>query len=138
MALSPSVSIPPKSTGAEQQLPEKTPAGPAAAANSDVVVRTAEFAALEPGLAGAGLGSLQHLLGVNVTVTAELGRATRPIGDVLKFGVGSVVELGRAVAEPVELLVQGVRVARGEVVVVDDRFAVRITEIVDSKRRHEK
>jgi flagellar motor switch protein FliN/FliY len=101
---------------------------------SDVVARAAEFAALSPSNGGTGLGSLNHLLNVTVTVTAELGRATKPIGDVLKYGLGAVVELDRAVSEPVDLLVQGVRVARGEVVVVEDRFAIRITEIADVKK----
>jgi flagellar motor switch protein FliN len=103
-----------------------------------VVARVAEFASLSPTNGGPALGALDHLLGVTVTVTAELGRVMRPIGDVLKYGLGAVVELERPIAEPVDLLVQGVRVARGEVVVVDDRFAIRITEIADVKRRPER
>ena len=71
------------------------------------------------------------LLDVSVCVTAELGRVTMSIGDILKMGIGSVVGLNRTVAEPVDLLVQGVPFARGEVVVIDDRFAIRISEIVD-------
>ncbi len=110
------------------------PAAPGAPA-ADVVARVADFAELKPAANGPGLGSINHLLDVAVTVTAELGRVTRPIGDVLKFGVGAVVELERPVSEPVDLLVQGVRVARGEVVVLDDRFAIRITEIVDARKR---
>src|SRR5436190_984481 len=115
-------------------MPTSNPTPAAPAPSPDVVVRAAEFAALKSTNAGSGLGSMQHLLNVTVTVTAELGRVTRPIGDVLKYGLGAVVELDRTVAEPVDLLVQGVRVARGEVVVVDDRFAIRITEILDAKR----
>jgi flagellar motor switch protein FliN len=138
MASSPTVSSPATSASSEQRPAETPKTGSGIGADPNVVVRTAEFAALDPAHPGSGLGSLDHLLGVTVTITAELGRATRPIGDVLKFGVGSVVELGRAVAEPVDLLIQGVRVGRGEVVVVDDRFAVRITEIIDSKRRYER
>ncbi|HYV36408.1 MAG TPA: flagellar motor switch protein FliN [Gemmataceae bacterium] len=113
-------------------LPQPTPVTPPP--GPDVVARAAEFAALNPTGGGAGLGSLNHLLNVTVTVTAELGRATKPIGDVLKYGLGAVVELDRAVSEPVDLLVQGVRVARGEVVVIEDRFAIRITEIAEVKR----
>src|ERR1700720_4138188 len=63
-------------------------------------------------------GSLNHLLDVAVCVTAELGRVTMSIGEILKLGLGSVVELDRSVSEPVDLLVQGVPFARGEVVVV--------------------
>lgn len=108
---------------------------PASAASPDVVARVADFAALNASGDGGRLGSLEQLLDVTITVTAELGRVTRSIGDVLKYGQGAVVELDRPVAEPIDLLVQGVLVARGEVVVVDDRFAIRITEIVDSKKR---
>jgi len=116
------------------------PAGPpvGAASSPDVVVREAEFAPMNPTNGGVGLGALDHLLGVSVTITCELGRVTKPIGEVLKYGVGAVVELSRNVSDPVELLVQGVRIARGEVVVVEDRFAVRITEIADPKHRQER
>jgi flagellar motor switch protein FliN/FliY len=114
--------------------PSQTPPQPAADP-ANVVARKADFTELSPTNGGPSLGSLDHLLDVTVTVTAELGRVTRPIGEVLKYGLGAVVELNRPVAEPVDLLVQGVRVARGEVVVVEDRFAVRITEIAETKRR---
>ncbi len=80
-------------------------------------------------------GSLDSLLDVTVTVSAELGRITLPISEVLKLGLGSVLELNRAVSEPVDLIVQGVKLARGEVVVVEDRFAIRIQEILDPKKR---
>jgi flagellar motor switch protein FliN/FliY len=78
---------------------------------------------------------LGGLVDVKVTVTAELGRVTLAIGEVLKLGVGSVLELNRGVAEPVDLMVQGVRLARGEVVVVDDHFAIRITELAEPKKK---
>jgi flagellar motor switch protein FliN len=96
-----------------------------------VVASLANFAQLEATAKGAPAGSLNHLMDVSVCVTAELGRATMSIGDIMKFGLGSVVGLNRSVAEPVDLLVQGVPFARGEVVVIDDRFAIRIKEIVD-------
>jgi flagellar motor switch protein FliN/FliY len=103
-------------------------------AEAPVVARLADFPALrEEGSSVTGLGSLSNLMDVSVTVTAELGRIKRSIGSILKLGVGSVVELDRAVNEPVDLLVQGTLLARGEVVVVDDRFAIRIKEIVDPR-----
>ena len=109
--------------------------GPSASARDAVSVRTPEFAELSATPAPAGSAALDNLLAVTVTVTAELGRATTTIGELLKLNVGSVVELDRLVSEPVELLARGVRLARGEVVVVDERFAVRIKEIVDAKKR---
>ena len=88
-----------------------------------------EFAAK----AGDAAGSLNHIYDVSVHVTAELGRVTVSIADILKLGVGAVVGLDRLVSDPIDLLVQGVPFARGDVVVVDDRFAIRIREILDPK-----
>lgn len=101
----------------------------------DVVARVADFteqaAASSPGTPAP----LDRLLDVTVSVTAELGRVTLPISAVLNLNVNSVLELNRGVAEPVDLLVQGVLLARGEVVVVDDCFAIRIKEIAEPKKR---
>jgi flagellar motor switch protein FliN len=102
--------------------------------DASVVAHLADFPELtQDGAAAAGLGSLSSLMDVTVTVTAELGRIKRSIGSILKLGVGSVVDLDRNMAEPVDLLVQGTLLARGEVVVVEERFAIRIKEIVDPK-----
>ena len=74
---------------------------------------------------------LDLLVDVPLTITAELGRAVLPIADVLALDHGSVIELDRAPAQPVDLLVNGQLVAKGEVVVVDDNFGIRITSIVN-------
>jgi len=105
---------------------------------SEVEARIPEFGDLsgESAAPSAGGSSLDNLLDVACTVTAELGRIKLPIAEVLKFNVGSVVELDRLVSQPVDILVQGVLIARGEVVVVNDRFAIRIQEIVDVKKRN--
>ena len=76
---------------------------------------------------------LERFAEVNIEISVEIGRVTMPIGELLKLGEGAVVELNRAVSEPVDVMAQGVRIASGEVVVVDDRFAVRITEIVNAE-----
>jgi flagellar motor switch protein FliN/FliY len=73
------------------------------------------------------------LMDVTVTLTAELGRTTITLGEVLRLGSGSVVPLDRLVVEPVDITARGVLLARGEVVIVDDRFAVRIKEIVQPR-----
>ena len=77
----------------------------------------------------SGSTPIDRFYGVNVTVWAELGRATMSLGDLLQVGEGSVLKLDRPVSAPVDLMAQGIRVARGEVVVVDDHFAIRIKEI---------
>ena len=72
---------------------------------------------------------MSRFLDVNVQVSVELGRVVLPMGDLIQLGEGSVLELERQIGDPVDLLAQGVQFARGEVVVVDDSYAVRITEI---------
>jgi flagellar motor switch protein FliN len=100
-----------------------------------VPAKTAEFEELDDVPSTGSPAALENLLEVSVVVTAELGRTTTSIGKLLRLNVGSVVELERLISDPVDLMAQGVRLARGEVVVVDDRFAIRIQEIVDAKKR---
>jgi flagellar motor switch protein FliN/FliY len=67
--------------------------------------------------------------GVHVTLTAELGRTQLTIQELIGLAEGSVVELNRAISSPVELVAQGVPMGNGEVVVIDDQFAIRIKQI---------
>jgi flagellar motor switch protein FliN/FliY len=97
---------------------------------AEVLTRVADFLQLNPTVARTGGMSLDFLLDVAVPVQAELGHATMEIGKVLDLEAGSVVELDRDVSQPIDLTVCGVLFARGEVVVVEDRFAVRIKELV--------
>lgn len=75
---------------------------------------------------------LELLHNVEMAVTAELGRTRMTVRDLLSLMPGTVVELDSAAGSPVDLLVNGTLIARGEVVVVDEEFGVRITEIVSS------
>jgi flagellar motor switch protein FliN len=118
-----------------QSGPGEQTAENAGASEASVVAKVADFAALTGTAASGPASSLDRLLDLSVPVTAELGRVTVSIGDILKLGVGSVLELDRPVSEPVDLMVQDVQLARGEVVVVEDRFAIRIKEIVDPKKK---
>jgi flagellar motor switch protein FliN/FliY len=102
---------------------------------ADVVARVADFAQLTAPTTPGAPAPLDRLLDVTVNVTAELGRVTMPISSVLNLHVNSVLELNRSVSEPVDLMVQGFLLARGEVVVVDDCFAIRIKEIAEPKKR---
>ena len=72
---------------------------------------------------------------LDATVTDELGRVTLPISAVLNLNVNSVLELNRSVAQSVDLMVQGVPLAGGEVVVVNDCFAIRTKELMEPKKR---
>src|SRR4051794_5917786 len=88
--------------------------------------------------AGDGLlisGDLAPVLDVPVELSVEIGRTTMTIGETLAIGPGSIVSLNRAIGEPVDLLVNGKRIARGEVVAVDEEFGLRVTEVDPAETR---
>lgn len=101
------------------------------------------------GAAAAGLGAphslaatppgpdanLRLILDVELELQVELGRTRRQVREILTYGPGSVIELNKAAGEPVEILINGRVVARGEVVVVGENFGVRITEVIDPAAR---
>jgi flagellar motor switch protein FliN/FliY len=90
-----------------------------------------EFAPLpDESAGGIGAGNLELLHDVSLGVTAELGRARMLVRDVLSLSPGSVIELDRAAGSPVDVLVNGTLIARGEVVVIDEEFGIRITEVL--------
>jgi flagellar motor switch protein FliN/FliY len=73
---------------------------------------------------------LDLILDIPLTVTVELGRSKMLINDLLQLGEGSVIELTKLVGEPLEVLINSKLVARGEVVIVNEKFGVRLTSIV--------
>lgn len=75
------------------------------------------------------LNAINRLHDVEMNVTVRFGRTMMPLRDVVRFGVGSMIELNRSVDEPVELLVNDAPFAYGEVVVIDGYYGVRITEL---------
>jgi flagellar motor switch protein FliN len=79
--------------------------------------------------------SLDLILDIPLTVAVELGRSKMLINDLLQLGQGSVIELAKLVGEPLEVLVNQKLVARGEVVVVNEKFGVRLTDIVSPMER---
>ena len=84
---------------------------------------------------GSRYVDINYLLDVNLHLTVEVGRKQAYISSVLGYDHGSIVELEKAVGEPLDLLVNNKRVARGEVVVVNEKFALKITEILDPHDR---
>ncbi len=79
--------------------------------------------------------SLDLILDIPLTVTVELGRSKMLINDLLQLGQGSVIELTKLVGEPLEVLINQKLVARGEVVVVNEKFGVRLTDIITPMER---
>lgn len=86
---------------------------------------------------GDGIGelNLDVILDVPVTLSLEVGHARIPIRNLLQLNQGSVVELERAAGEPLDVFVNGTLIAQGEVVVVNDRFGVRLTDVVSPAER---
>lgn len=85
----------------------------------------------------AGGENLDLVLDIRMLATARLGRVEMPLGDILNLGPGSILEIAHLVDEPIELLINDKLIARGDVVVVDEKFGLRITEIVSQRERIE-
>jgi flagellar motor switch protein FliN/FliY len=82
--------------------------------------------------------SLDAILDIPVTLSVEIGQTPISIRDLLQLNQGSVVELDRLAGEPLDVLVNGTLIAHGEVVVVNDKFGIRLTDIVSARERVKK
>jgi flagellar motor switch protein FliN/FliY len=102
-------------------------------------VARAQFNELAPGAAAkpAGEMNLNLILDVSVTLALEVGRARMPVRELLQLAPGAIVELDRLAGEPLDVLVNGVCIARGEVVVVNEKFGIRLTDVVSATERME-
>jgi len=98
-------------------------------------ISSVRFPQMGEGIAPGGFGDISLLLDVEMTMTVELGRTTRLVKDILGLGEGSIIELDKLAGEPVDLLVNGKLIAKGEVVVIDENFGVRVTDIVSQDER---
>ena len=106
-----------------------------AQAAADPSIKNVQLSQFDPSPEGGAKNRIDMILDIAVPVTVELGRTRMMIEDVLALGPGSVVELNKMAGEPVDILVHNKIVAQGEVVVVDENFGVRITDIVDPEQR---
>jgi flagellar motor switch protein FliN/FliY len=79
--------------------------------------------------------NISLIMDVPLEVTVELGRTSKLIKDILEFSAGSIIELDKLAGEPVDILVNGKTIAKGEVVVIDESFGVRITDIIHPSKR---
>lgn len=117
---------------------EEAPAAPSAPqpAAPQVQVQRPEFTPLSADAPYSGQNrNLEMLLDIPMQVTVELGRTRRMIKDILDLTKGSIVELDKLAGEPVDIFVNQKLIARGEVVVIDENFGVRVTEIVNPRER---
>jgi len=101
--------------------------------NKQINARPVQFSRLDQGNNRTPLGNIEILLDVSMQVTVELGRTKMRIREILGLGEGSIIELQKLAGEPVDILVNANPIAKGEVVVIDEYFGVRITEIMSPK-----
>jgi len=102
---------------------------------AQVGIRGIGFPSLSSAGAASGNTNLNLLMDVQMALTVELGRTKMYIKDILGLGEGSIIELDKLAGEPVDLLVNGKLIAKGEVVVIDENFGVRVTDIVSPQDR---
>lgn len=98
----------------------------------------ATFQNLQPGGATGGEANLEALLDIPVTISMEIGHTKVSIRTLLQLNQGSVVELDRLAGEPLDVLVNGTLIAHGEVVVVNDKYGIRLTDVVSAAERVKK
>ena len=116
-----------------QPLPQRAPSP--VVPEQNVIVQPAQFAPLKQSAMNVSDSNIGMIMDVPLQVTVELGRTRKLIREILELAPGSVVELDKLAGEPVDILVNGKIVAKGEVVVIDENFGVRITGIVSMQER---
>lgn len=104
-------------------------------ARNPVSVQPAQFQAFDDGFSAIEKKNIGIIMDLPLQVTVELGRTNKLIKDILEFGTGSIIELDKLAGEPVDILVNGKAIAKGEVVVIDESFGVRITDIIHPSKR---
>lgn len=115
--------------------PAQDAGGQAQQQQSQANISAVRFPPLDEGIAAGAQGNINLLLDVPMTLTVELGRTTQLVQEILGLGEGSIIELDKLAGEPVDLLVNGKLIAKGEVVVIDENFGVRVTDIVSPQQR---
>jgi flagellar motor switch protein FliN len=98
-------------------------------------VRPAQFPSFGESPAREPVSNIDLIMDVNLRITVELGRTSKSIREVLDLGPGAVIELDKLAGEPVDILVNDKPIAKGEVVVVDENFGVRVTDIISPANR---
>ncbi|MEC1547010.1 flagellar motor switch phosphatase FliY [Bacillus rugosus] len=118
----------------QQQQPPKRQGTPKKTA--PVQVSPVEFSAFDPNEASqTPINNLDMLLDIPLSITVELGRTKRSVKEILELSAGSIIELDKLAGEPVDILVNQRIVAKGEVVVIEENFGVRVTDILSQAER---
>ena len=101
----------------------------------DVQEKSQEEAVAESDHGGEGKQDLDFILDIPLNVTVELGRVNMFVNDLLQLGQGSVIELNKPSEDPVEIYINNKLIARGEVVVMDEKFGIRVTDVISAVER---
>lgn len=105
-------------------------------ANEKVNIRPVQFQSFDESPIKTGMPeNISLIQDVPLKITVELGRTVKKISEILEFGPGTIVELDKVVGEPLDILVNGQYVAKGEVVVIDENYGIRVTDIVNPVKR---
>ena len=107
----------------------------AIAEQTDGGMQTAELETLRDEGKAGGEPNVEAVLDIPVTLSVEIGRARISIRNLLQLNQGSVVELERLAGEPLDVLINGTLVAHGEVVVVNEKFGIRLTDVISAQER---
>jgi len=117
-------------------MAEQDSAGRGSAQGASATPQARVFPELSPDAgAGAAAGRLDMILDIPVQLTVELGRTKIAIRNLLQLAQGSVIELDRLAGEPMDVLVNGCLIAQGEVVVVNEKFGIRLTDVIAADER---
>ncbi|MEK5082074.1 flagellar motor switch phosphatase FliY [Bacillus sp. FSL H8-0515] len=131
--VTPEPRIEPQQQQPQQQPPKRQGTAKKAA---PVQVSPVEFSAFDPNEASqAPINNLDMLLDIPLSITVELGRTKRSVKEILELSAGSIIELDKLAGEPVDILVNQRIVAKGEVVVIEENFGVRVTDILSQAER---
>lgn len=114
---------------------EEAPHSRQGTAEKQPTVQPVRFPELSPERNGLAVANLEMLADVHLEISVELGRRAMPLAEVLRLTKGSLIELDKLAGEPVDILVNGRKIAQGEVVVIDENFGVRIIGLVSPSQR---
>ncbi len=117
------------------QMPQFQAAPPRSEYQQPVNVQPVQFQTFDDSFINVEQKNIGLLMDVPLQIAVELGRTTKKIREILEFGQGSIIELDKLAGEPVDILVNGKAIAKGEVVVIDESFGVRITDIIHPSKR---
>ncbi|MCL2363025.1 MAG: flagellar motor switch protein FliN, partial [Defluviitaleaceae bacterium] len=141
MAEGPTGPTPAQQSAPAPPLPAQSGGQPYASASTrqyhpeNVNIQPAQFQGFDPGDVMQQKENIEIIMDVPLEVSVELGRTNKKIREILEFSPGSVIELDKQAGEPIDILVNGKFVAKGEVVVIDENFGIRITDIISPDKR---